>query len=76
VAAVAEKGVDGNHWGDIEELRQTLAGRATASLNRLDDVVSELFTLHSFDAEAITARVRATIEREANAHDRSSSSVS
>jgi len=75
VAAVAEKGVDGNHWGDIEELRQTLAGRAAASLNRLDDVVSELFT-HSFDAEAITARVRATIEREANAHDRSSSSAS
>jgi hypothetical protein len=73
---VAEKGVDGNHWGDIEELRQKLAGRARASLNRLDDVVSELFTLHSFDAEAITARVRATIEREANADDRSSSSAS
>jgi hypothetical protein len=71
---VAETGVDGNHWGDIEELRQKLAARA--SLNRLDDVVSELLTLHFLDAEAITARVRATIEREANADDRSSSSAS
>lgn len=73
---MAETGVDGNHWGDIEELRQKLAGRARASLNRLDDVVSELLTLHFLDAEAITARVRATIEREANADDRSSSSAS
>lgn len=49
---------------DIEELRQQLAHRARACLDRLDDAVSELYALHSFAPEEIIARVRAMVDAE------------
>jgi len=49
---------------DMEHLREQLAGRREDCFDRLDDVVSELFALHSVDADEILTRVRATIDAE------------
>jgi hypothetical protein len=63
--AVADDHPNGHPSDDIEEQRAILARRVSECFDRLDDVVSELSSLHSVDAEQIHARVRATIQWEA-----------
>jgi hypothetical protein len=63
--AVAADHPNGHPPDDIEEQRAILARRVSECFDRLDDVVSELSSLHSVDAEQIHARVRATIQWEA-----------
>ena len=64
--AVADDHPNGHPSDDIEEQRAILARRLLECFDRLDDVVSELSSLHSVDAEHIHARVRATIQWEAS----------
>jgi|1185.fasta_scaffold2064838_1 hypothetical protein len=64
--AVPDDHSSGPPSDDIEEQRATLARRVSECFDRLDDVVSELSSLHSVDAEQIHARVRATIQWEAS----------
>jgi hypothetical protein len=54
---------------DMDELRRQLAARVAACFDRLDDAVSELYALHSVDADEIHSAVEATIEREARSED-------
>jgi hypothetical protein len=63
--AVADAQPNGHPSDAIEEQRATLARRLLECFDRLEDVVSELSSLHSVDAEQIHARVRATIQWEA-----------
>jgi hypothetical protein len=46
-----------------EELRTRLGAREAESFDRLDDAVSELFALHSVDADEILARVHVQSDR-------------
>ena len=49
---------------EMEHLRKQLAARRDDCFDRLDDVVSELFALHSVGADEILTRVRSTIDAE------------
>jgi hypothetical protein len=52
---------------DVDRLRSRLAGRREDCLDRLADVVSELYLLHSLGREEIVAHVQATIDLEGSA---------
>jgi hypothetical protein len=49
---------------DIDDLRRKLGARVADCFDRLDDAVSELYLLHSVDADEVHAAVQATIDRE------------
>jgi hypothetical protein len=55
---------------DLTMLRAALAARRDGCLDRLDDAVSELCSLHEVDGEVIVDRVRGLIadERPHEAH--------
>jgi hypothetical protein len=52
---------------DVDRLRSRLAARRDDCLDRLADVVSELYLLHSLGREEIVAHVQMTIDLERSA---------
>ena len=53
----------------LNQLRRQLAARVAECFDRLDDAVSELYALHSVDADEIHDAVQATIDREARSEE-------